>query len=777
MTRKLYTKVKIGFGLILVILILLALIYNDIRYDLQLTAPPPTQLIYDRNGYFLSESNIRDDDALGYWHVKDPVPAKVKQALIYAEDRRFYRHFGVDPSALFRAVYQNLTGKPRQGASTIAMQVARMQRQTERTYWNKLCEMVIATGLILKYGHEAVLNHYLKLMPQGNRIHGITYSARRYFRKPLIDLNWAEVAILTALSKAPGRMNVFTAQGFDAAKIRAVLILRRLKKHQIIDNDQWQKAIYLLEKIYLPVKEERPYNSYHAILKLEDEIRQKQNQSKVHQPIMTTFDLNIQDRIHQLAVKFLEYYRYLGAGNIGVMVVELADKGILSYLGSLDYEDPNYSGSINYNDTSRSSGSILKPFVFALGLESKHYQTNSILVDGPMSIQSRNSVLAINNYDGLYLGPLIYRKALANSRNVPAVQIVKSIGTAKMMSVFKNLRLVEASASADYFGLGMAIGGIYVTLEKLINAYGTLANDGQLLQAKWFPEDTDSERSNQVIQRHISRLIKQFLSDPQARLPSFPRLGNLEYPLPVAVKTGTSQGFRDAWTIAFSSNYLVGVWVGHPDNTPMKKVSGATVAVLVKQVLLMLEKEFPLTSSRNRFQVPDLYQKVKICASTGGVELEDCSEIMSEFVHPKNQALKIEQEQILIDTRTGNLANENTPSIALKIKKVSVKQPSNISIYDDRSPLKTGVLITEPITGSRYVIDGSVPSNQQSIALRAKVKPLIPVLDWYIDGLKQFSSRPPHQIRWQLQPGKHSIQARFPNAGIYSDTVTIEVGY
>jgi penicillin-binding protein 1C len=774
MIRRIISKKSLLFS---ICLIFLFSIYLDVKNDIKLSAPLPTQLIYDRNGYFLSESNPWDNNLLGYWNVTNPVPEKIKQALIYAEDRRFYSHFGVDPYALFRAVYQNLAGNPRQGASTIAMQVARMQRQTERTYWNKLCEMVIATGLILKYGHEAVLNHYLKLMPQGNRIHGITYSTRRYFRKPLMDLNWAEVTVLTALSKAPGRMNVFIDQGFEVAKSRAALILRRLKKHEIINNDQWQKAIYLLEKLYLPVKEERPYSSYHAILKLEDKIRQKQDQLKIHQPIATTIDLNIQDRVHQLAAKFLDYYRYLGAGNIGVMVVDLADKGILSYLGSLDYEDPNYSGSINYNDTPRSSGSILKPFVFALGLESKHYQTNSILMDGPMSIHSRNSMLAINNYDGLYLGPLIYRKALANSRNVPAVQIVESVGTANMMSVFKKLQLVDASASADYFGLGMAIGGIYVTLEKLINAYGTLANDGQLFQAQWFPGERGSGRSNQVIQRDVSRLVIQFLSDPQARLPSFPRLGNLEYPLPVAVKTGTSQGFRDAWTMAFSSNYLVGVWVGHPDNSPMKKVSGATVAVLVKQILLMLEKEFPLASSLNRFQIPDFYHKAKICASTGGRELEDCSEVISEFIHPNNQAIKIEQDQILIDTRTGNLANENTPSIALKVKRVSIEQPSEISIYDDRSPLKTGALITEPITGSRYVIDRSVPSNQQSIALRAKVKPLVPVLDWYIDGLKHFSSKPPHQIRWQLQPGIHYIQVRFPNAEIYSDIVKIEVGF
>jgi len=774
MMRSIVAAISLSIG---VVLILTFSIYLDIKNDMLLISPPPTQLIYDRHGYFLSESNTNHNDDLGYWSVSRPVPAIIKQALIYAEDHRFYHHFGVDFYALMRSFAKNLMGHPRQGASTIAMQVARMQRRTKRTYWNKLCEMVIATGLILEFGHEAVLNHYLKLMPQGNRIHGITYSARRYFRKPLKDLNWAEASILTALTKAPGKMNLFSAGGFKLAQKRAALILNRLKKHHIISNDQWQKASYLLGNLFLPVKEERPYNSYHAILKLESKIRQKQNNTQTHQPIYTTLDLSIQDQVEEKAEKFIEYYRHLGAGNIGVMVVDLESSGILSYLGSMAYEDSKYSGSIDYNNTRRSSGSILKPFVFTQGLESGLFEPQSVLVDGPMSIRVQKGVLAINNYDGLYLGPLIYRKALANSRNVPAVQIVKKVGTGNMMALFKKLQLVKESESEDYYGLGMAIGGIYVTLEKLMNAFGTLARDGKLFHAQWLPGFPGSEKPVQIISQPVSRLIKQFLADPQARLPSFPRMGNLEYPIPVAVKTGTSQGFRDAWTVAFSSSYLVGVWVGHPDNTPMKKVSGAAVAALTKQILLMLEKKYPVLSGINRFQQPELYQLLKVCASSGGFALENCSEVISEFIHPENKRSQIHYDQVLIDTRTGNLANENTPALALQIKAISINQSDTLSPLNKQSPLNTGVLITEPLNGSRYIMDASIPAYLQTIVLRAAVEPLVPKLDWYINGLKYQSSSPPHQIRWQLQSGKHMIQARFPNAKIISETITIEVGY
>jgi len=774
MARSITKKISVIIGILILVV---SSIYMDIRDDIKLVSPLPTQLIYDRNGYFLSESNTHNNDNLGYWSVSLPVPDVVKQSLIVAEDHRFYQHFGVDPYSLMRSFTQNLMGHPRQGASTIAMQVARMQRQTKRTYWNKLCEMVIATGLIFKFGHEAVLNHYLKLMPQGNRIHGITYSARRYFRKPLQDLNWAEAAILTALTKAPGRMNLFSAGGFKLALKRAALILRRLKKHHIINKDQWQKASYLLGNLYLPVKEERPYNSYHAILKIESDIRHRQKSIPMHHPLTANLDLSVQDQVEEKAEKFLDYYRHLGAGNIGVMVVDLESNGILSYLGSMDYEDLKYSGSIDYNDTQRSSGSILKPFVFAQGLESGLFQPQSVLVDGPMSIRVQKGVLAINNYDGLYLGPLIYRKALANSRNVPAVQIVKKVGTGDMMALFRKLQLVKESESEDYYGLGMAIGGIYVSLEELMNAYGTLAQDGKLFQAKWLSGLPGSVTPVQVISQPISRLIKQFLVDPQARLPSFPRMGNLEYPLPVAVKTGTSQGFRDAWALAFSSRYLVGVWMGHPDNTPMKKVSGAAVAALTKQILLMLEKKYPAHSGVNRFQPPEPYQLLEVCASSGGFAFENCSEIISEFIHLENKSNQIHYDQVLIDTRTGNLANENTPAMALQIKEISINQSNILSPFNKQSPLNTGVLITEPLNGSRYIMNASIPAYLQTIVLRAAVEPLIPKLDWYINGLKYQSSSPPHQIRWQLQPGKHSIQARFPNAKITSEPIIIEVGY
>ena len=774
MTRSITKKISLFVG---ILFLMISSIYLDIKNDIKLVAPFPTQLIYDRNGYFLSESNTHNNDNFGYWSVSHPVPAVVKQSLIYAEDHRFYKHYGVDPYSLLRSFTQNLMGYPRQGASTIAMQVARMQRRTKRTYWNKLCEMVIATGLVFKFGHEAVLNHYLKLMPQGNRIHGITYSARRYFRKPLKDLNWAEASILTALTKAPGRMNLFSASGFKLAQKRAALILNRLKKHHIINNDQWEKARYLLGNLYLPVKEERPYNSYHAILKIESEIRQKQKNIPINHPITANIDLRIQDQIEQKAEKFIDYYRHLGAGNIGVMVVDLESSGILSYLGSMAYDDSKYSGSIDYNATQRSSGSILKPFVFAQGLESELFQPQSILVDGPMSIRVQKGVLAINNYDGLYLGPLIYRQALANSRNIPAVQIVKKVGTGDMMSLFKKLKLVEVSESEDYYGLGMAIGGIYVSLEKLISAYGTLAQDGRLFHAKWLSRLSISEKPSQVISQPISRLIKLFLVDPQARLPSFPRMGNLEYSFSVAVKTGTSQGFRDAWTVAFSSKYLVGIWMGHPGNSPMKKVSGVAVAALTKQILLMLEKKYPALSEINRFKQPKSYQLVKVCAASGGFVLENCSEVISEFIHPDNKSTKIQHDLVLIDTRTGNLANENTPAMALKIKKISINQSDFLTPFSNQSPLNTSVFITEPLNGSRYIMDASIPAYLQTIVLRAAVEPLIPKLDWYINGLKYQSSSPPHQIRWQLQPGKHRVQAKFPNAKIISETIAIEVGY
>ena len=560
------------------------LLLHEVHGRSRLTSPPATPIFTDRYGTFLAEGTADENAPLGFWDPPAVLPERIVACLLAVEDKRYYEHFGVDFRSLLRALVNNLSGRPRQGASTIPMQVARLQRPGKRTLWRKACEMGTAVWLNRKYGHEKVLRHYLKIVPQGNRIHGVAYAAKRYFQKPLADLSWSEAAVLASLPRAPGRMNLYQFEGRRKAFERAKLILNLLHKNGTLDAENLAISQRQLKSSKIPVKESRPYHSYHAILRLQESVNGTASYTK---PVVTSLDLPLQEVVDSIASKAIGHLRQRGAGNMAVIVAERETGAIRSYLGSNFYADTDFAGAINYATTPRSAGSTLKPFIYALGMETGAFSPASVLADLPFNLVHSRGQYSVANYDERYLGPMLYRKALANSRNVPAVHVLKTVRLAKTYDLFHQLGLAKDDRSASVYGLGLAIGGLYVTLEDLVAAYGVLGNDGKAFKLHWF-EPPDEETPAQVIPEDVARQITLFLSDPLARLPTFTRMGPLEYPFPVAVKTGTSQGFRDAWAVAYSSKYIVGVWIGHPDHERMKRVAGLDAAQLVKEILLFL---------------------------------------------------------------------------------------------------------------------------------------------------------------------------------------------
>ncbi|MCP4903235.1 MAG: glycosyl transferase, partial [bacterium] len=258
---------------------------------------------------------------------------------------------------------------------------------------------------------------------------------------------------------------------------------------------------------------------------------------------------------------------------------------VLAWIGSTDYFDDNHAGAIDYARVSRSPGSTLKPFLYALALERGVIAPHQILDD------LNRGAGGIGNADERFLGPLLPRAALANSRNVPAANLLDRVGLDDGFAFLGEMGLHSHSVTARHYGLGLAIGGMPVTLETLIRAYAALANDGYLGELKMYRRQLHKEPTR-VLSEDTARQISLFLSDPMARLPSFPRMGNLEYPMPVAIKTGTSSNYHDAWTVAYSRRYVVGAWIGHPDFRAMDRLSGyRSAALLVRRILLQLHDD------------------------------------------------------------------------------------------------------------------------------------------------------------------------------------------
>jgi penicillin-binding protein 1C len=743
-----------------------------------LTSPEATVLFEDRNGVFLSD-RPNADDTYGYWEIGGELPSRIVKCVVASEDRRFYRHPGIDPTAIVRALLHNTGHKSVQGASTIAMQVARLQTPAPRTVRNKIVEMYAAFFMVARHGRDDVLRHYLRIAPQGNQMQGFAYSARRYFRKPLDDLSWAEAALLTSLIRSPGRLNLFDYSGFLRARRRADLILSLLYKDGTLDSEEYRVSLAHLSSISYQRKENRPENSYHYIFRLLDSYQQPEVSSP-SRPVRVSLDTEIQDYLQAMADRAMESFRPFGAGNTALMVVDRKNGDVLGYIGSQSYFDEAYKGSINYAATPRSTGSTLKPFLFALGLQSNNFTPASVLADLPFHVLSPSGEYTAGNFDGEYLGPMLYRRALANSRNIPPLRVLESIGLQATYQFFQSLGLSDASKPVEHYGYGLVIGGLYSSLEQILTAYGVLANDGKAFDLRWVvPTQTSTDRplARHLISESAARQVSLFLSDPLSRLPTFPRLRVLDFPFPVAIKTGTSEGFRDAWTIGYSSEYIAGIWVGHPDNERMNHVPGSVAAELLQSIFLYLQPEARQGINEKPFPPPRDSLAVGICVLSGRLATTRCSNIIQEYF------VEGTQPHSHCDVHREFVANPSAGGDRRIVKAVFPPEYAAWAAaagYDAQPAVRTeipetGISIVSPLSGSRLIIDPETPRNMQTLPLRAEVTPSIPSIVWYIDGEPSEARDYPYETRWRLEEGEHTFQAKFARANVFSDKVYVTV--
>ncbi len=657
--------------------------------------PAPTWLLLDRGGRFLGEipggKAAAQEAGLGYWPLAE-LPPRVVAATLALEDRRFGSHPGVDPLAVARAVAQNLRRRGRvSGASTLAMQVARMQSPGSRGYLRKATEAVTAVLLTDRYGSREVLRQYLRIVPYGNRIHGIAYAARSYFDKPVEDLSWAEIAFLSALPQAPARMNPFSPAGRERAVRRGERVLAELAGRGVLSPADYALARGQLAALRIPYRERRPAEALHALLHLRTLLAEGKlaaargaagrgtngtgGGAGAGFVLRTTLDLDLQREASALTWRALREWRDRGAGNASLIVLDLGRHEVLAWVGSAAYFDAEDHGAIDYARVRRSAGSTLKPFLYALALERG--------VIGPATLMDdlERGPGGIANADDAFLGPLLPRVALANSRNVPAVLLLGRVGLDQGYGLFRELGLTDGAVPARHYGLGMAIGGLPVTLEELARAYLALAGDGRLpARLRWLrglrsprsPRDDDeAPPPRRVFSEDTARQVTLFLSDPQARLPSFPRMGATEYRFPVAVKTGTSTNYHDAWAVAYSTRYLAAAWVGHPGFRAMNQLSGyLSAADLVRQVLLRLHGEQGDGLEDLSFPAPRGYQPVRVCALSGHRATAACDRVFLEWFRPGEEPADDcdVHRQRAVDRRNGLLATAATPPAAVDVR-------------------------------------------------------------------------------------------------------------
>lgn len=750
----------------------------------RLLDPAPTLLVQDRHGAFLLEVGDGPDAPRGFWRIAER-PHRLARATLAAEDGRFASHPGVDPVAIARAAWQNLReGRRVSGASTLAMQVARMQDPGPRTWGRKVVEACTALALTARFGRDAILDQYLRLAPYGRNLRGGRYAARRYFEKPAADLSWAEAAFLAALPQAPSRQNPFDPAGRARAPARARGILETLTEEGDLTQDGLARELAGLDRLESLTWSTRPRHALHPILELAHRLRPRRRALADRPLVRADLDLALQADLERWVDHTVDAFATLGAGNGALLVLDRETLAVRAAVGSTGYGDAGRAGSIDYTDVPRSPGSTLKPLVYALALDQGALAPDDLLDD---TLPGRGG---ITNADRRFLGPLPPRVALANSRNVPAARLLEGPRLASTYAFFQRLGLHDATQPAEHYGVGLGLGAMPVTLRALARAYGALADDGQLGTLRWYRGEPATP-ARRVLSAATARQVLRWLSDPSARLPSFPRMGPLEFPFPVASKTGTSSRYRDAWCVNVTRKYLVAGWIGDPGGRPMTHVSGSRAAArMTRGVVMRLHADERDGLADLSLPAPEGYTTARLCARSGRRPTPACPRTFEEFFAPGQAPARScgLHWTVVVDARTGEPATATTPR-ALRRPRTMLRVAPEHAAWATRQGLPllraaappladldgVRVRIVRPEDGAQLIRDPEAPPELSTLALGAVVEGPASQVVWYVNGQPVAGTAAPYQARWPLQPGEHVIEARVPYTEYRSAPVRVTV--
>jgi 1A family penicillin-binding protein len=572
--------------------------------------------IYDRTGeillYDFSQDVRREVVPL------DKISKYAQNATIAIEDKDFYSHNGFVFSSFMRAVLVNLTSMSfSQGGSTITQQVVKNSILTkDKTPTRKLKELILALKLEKVLTKEEILSLYLNEIPYGGTVYGIEEAAERFFGKSAIDLTLAESAYLAAIPKAPTYYSPYGSHR-DELEARKSLVLKEMFEQKIITQEEYDAATS--EVVSFKDRENSDnIKAPHFVFFVIDELSKKYGEDAVRSggwKIITTLDYAMQSEAETSAQKFGEInQKTFNANNNAVVIMDPKTGEVLAMVGSRNYFDEKIDGNFNAALGHRQPGSTFKPFVYSV-LFNKGYTDSTILFDAPIQFSSScapdhfvtdDKCYSPGNYDDKFRGPMTIRNALAQSINVPAVEALYLAGVRDSIRLAEDMG-IKSLTELERYGLSLVLGGGAVSLLDMTTAYSVYANDGVKNEYNPILEIQDGkgnviERSNpfpqRVLPEQTARLISSILSDNNARTPGY----GANSPLyisgrDVAVKTGTSNDYRDAWIIGYSPNLVIGAWVGNNDNSPMeKKVAGLIVSPLWRELMDKILPSLPVES-------------------------------------------------------------------------------------------------------------------------------------------------------------------------------------
>lgn len=704
-------------------------------------AIPYSTLITDKKGEILHAFLSTDEKWRMYVELKEITPT-LRKAILAKEDKYFNYHFGVNPVAIFRAAFNNITKNRRtSGASTITMQVVRMLNPDERTYWNKISEILRAIQLEIFYSKDEILQMYLNLVPYGSNIEGIKSASYLYFQKSPDRLSLAEVTTLAIIPNRPTSLRLGTKNPLIVEERNKWL--KRFQQAKLFDNQLINDA---LREPLTVARHEAPKDAPHLSLRLK---KQFADEAIIHASVSKA----IQAKVEQMVANYMNRTRAMNINNAAVLVINNETMQVEAYVGSAGFNDKLDGGQVDGVQAIRSPGSALKPLLYATAFDKGIITPKNIINDVPTNFNGFEP----ENFDRKFNGKVSVEFALANSLNIPAVKVVKDLTKTVLIEQLKKADFQTVKKQEKELGLSIVLGGCGVTLEEMTQLYAAFANDGSWQKVQLLENEFAEKKVNttSIISSSATYLITEILA--QIKRPDLPNNFDYTYRLPkIAWKTGTSFGRRDAWSIGYNKKYTVGVWVGNFSGEGVPELSGAEIAT---PLLFQIFNTIDYNTSSVWFRQPKDVVSRQVCAESGDLPSEYCSnKILDYSIKNISHTRKCTHlKKIYVNfSESMSYCTQCLPVDGYKEKLYSNLAPELISFYELKHILYEKIpthnpnctrffkttnnapIITNPNNGSEYFLS---EKDTQQMQLACQTANDVREVYWYInDRLLQKAS-------------------------------------
>ncbi len=732
-------------------------------------------------------------------------------ALLAAEDRSFFSHGGFDLVAMGRAAWDNLLHRRVvSGASTITQQVMRISRPRPRTLAVKLSELFLAARLEQQMTKQEILSAYMNLAPMAGNLRGAWAGAYLLFGKEPAALDLAEAATLAALPQSPSRLHPYLPGGARRLIARRNWVLSRMMKLKLADG----KACSAAARKPLGV---RPWGLPLSCPHFAEWVFAETGTPTGR--LTTTLDLGIQRQLENVLISHRSRLARSGARQAAGLVIDTSTMSVLAMVGSQNW-GPESGGFNNGCTARRSGGSILKPFLYALALENG-YSASSVISDTLQTFRTPQGDYLPVNADRRSYGPTTIRSALGNSLNITAVKMLNALGGKRFCHLLAALGLLPLDERlAEVYGLGLAIGNPELTMTSLAAAYGMFAHGGRRVSLRMTPGPASISVS--LISDATAWITLEMMADPSARLLTFGNPQFFSYPFPVAIKTGTSTNYRDAWLFCITPRYILGLWAGNFDGTPTYGLSGATACGPMAHDLLT---NLQAGGVSGWFRQPSSVVTAAVCGISGKRPTRFCPvQTMELFVRGEEPA-----EDCRFHERQGRF-HELPPEYAGWLQTRGISRSADpfvlaggIDLGDPFAPLPgghpdgPGVHLKHPASGSAQLASvvaasqsvavstgsarlkisqadaGSIgwgritiisphngdrfvrsPDEENLVRLRAIPEEPLSEVIWLVDGTETARAGPPYEAFWPMQPGAHEITVLTPGEEAAQVRITVE---